>query len=289
VGPGRRRRLADLLVAALVVAGTQMVVQTLGAAPAGAAIAANVYTAISESNAEDTKSVVAHCPQGLRVFGGGARLHNDSGRVTVATMIPSHTAAGDRYSVAATERPGVYNEAWSVEAYAVCAGPIPGMEVVMSFTSDEVKKTYARCPANKAVVGSGGAVGATREGAILRRLQPEFRLGAYEVLVEGGRTAGSTAPPDCAVFAFAVCANKPSGYVIREVHESAPGDVTTISSSLTCGGTPVLGTGINLSGAEPGFLTAMYNGVFVGHTRAYRPKRPADEFWGLTTWAICAA
>jgi hypothetical protein len=151
-----------LVVAALVAAGTQVVVQALGAAPAAASVGTNVFTATCASDSEPVKSVAVQCPVGMRVFGGGARIFNGAGRVALATMIPSHSASGDAYLVAATERPGTYNEDWSVQGYAVCGPALPGMEIVVSFTTGVKKEAFASCRDDKVVVGTGAAIGGTK-------------------------------------------------------------------------------------------------------------------------------
>jgi hypothetical protein len=284
----RRQRpgWVGLVVAALVAAGTQVVVQSLGAAPAAAAIGANLYTATSASNSEPVKSAVAHCPAGTRVFGGGAKILNGGGGVTLATMIPFHSASGDGYSVAATERPGSYLEDWSVQAYAICAPPISGLEIVMSATTGQRKSTFAACPNGKVVVGTGAAVGATRQGTFLYQVSPT-QFSTHNVYVAADRTASSTAPPDFAVFAFAVCAFEPTGYDIVDRTEYADGDVSLITSSITCGGRIVLGTGAAFS-SDLGFMTYMYNGLFVAHAQARKARQAPSEFWSLSIWAICA-
>ena len=48
---------------------------------------------------------------------------------------------------------------WSVQAFAVCADPLPGLELVYqegsAFDSTQSKSETARCPAGKVLTGSG--------------------------------------------------------------------------------------------------------------------------------------
>jgi hypothetical protein len=281
----RQRRWAGLLVAVLVAAGTQVGVQTLGAAPASATVYANLSTATSASNSEPVKTAVARCPAGDRVFGGGAQIINGGGGVTLATMLPFH-GNGDGYSVAATERPGAYLENWSVKAYAICGPAIPGMEIVTSVTTGERKTISAICPEDKVVVGAGAAVGATRQGALLYEVTPNYLSSVgYNVHV-GAYATPANPPPDFAVIAAAVCAHEPDGYEIRERLEVADGDVTVIDASTTCNGRIALAAGAGFS-SDIGFMTSMYTNLFVVRSQARKARQAPSDIWVHTVWAIC--
>jgi hypothetical protein len=284
----QHRGWTGLLVAALVAAVTQVGVQALDAAPAAASAGVNLSTATSASNPEAVKTAVARCPTGTRVFGGGARLFNDGGRVTLATMLPFHGSNGDGYSVAATERPGVYNEDWSVRAYAICGPELPGMEIVISATTGPQKVTFAACPAGKVVVGSGGAVGSTRQGTVLYQISPEFSSSTgYHVYVGATHSEHSDPPPDYAVFAAAVCAKKPSGYYLDDRAVFADGDQSPVVASMTCGGKLTLGAGASFS-SDIAFMTNMYPNLFVVRAEARKAREAASKIWVVTVYAICA-
>jgi hypothetical protein len=281
----RRPGWVGLLVAALVAAVTQVAVQGLSAAPAAATVFANLWTATSASNSEPIKSATAHCPAGNRVFGGGAEIINGGGGVTLATMLPFHGANGDGYSVAATERPGAYLENWSVKAYAICGPAIPGMEIVISATTDPSKVTSANCPGGKVVVGTGAAVGSTRQGAVLGEVSPGFFTSSgYFVYVTAHRTFSP--PPDFAVIAAAVCAFEPAGYEINEDADVVDGDVSPINASMTCNGRIALAAGAGFS-SDKAFMTSMYTNLFVVRSQARKAQEAPSRIWAHTVFAVC--
>jgi hypothetical protein len=273
-------------VAVLLAATTQVAVQALSTAPAAATVFANLWTKVSASNSEPIRTATANCPAGNRVFGGGAEIINGGGGVTLATMLPFHGANGDGYSVAATERPGAYLENWSVKAYAICGPEIPGMEIVTAITTGPQKSIAAECPDDKVVVGTGAAVGNTREGAVLAEVTPGF-FSSTGYFVYVNAIAHAFGPPaNFAVLAAAVCAFEPAGYEINEDTDVVDGDVSPINASMTCNGRIALAAGAGFS-SDKAFMTSMYTNLFVVRSQARKAKEAASRIWAHTVTAVC--
>jgi hypothetical protein len=283
-----------LAVIGIVLAAAQVGIQTLTAAPAAASVNTTVVMADSAFDSEPVKSATARCPAGKRVLGGGGQLFHDNGRVVLATMIPLHSSTFDGYTVTAVERPGGHRLNWTVRVYAVCANPLPGIEIVMAFTTDDiVKNVRATCPAGKAVVGTGAAVGSPELGTSISSVWPEGHV-RESVYVAAHGNQSRDLPEDFAVFAWAVCAYHPPGYqIIREsVHID---DRTEMLAIARCpDGQQVLAAGGSWSNVLSGgrYTTSHLEDMFASNhdlawTRARLTGVP-DNFALLTTAVICA-
>jgi hypothetical protein len=107
-----------------------------------------------EDGTTNPKHATATCPGGMNVLGVGWEVYNGNGEVTVTKAQPSSTSV----TVTAHEDDTGTNRIWSVTAYAVCGSPIPGYEIVSSYTSynsDYVKGRTTACPLGKVNIGAG--------------------------------------------------------------------------------------------------------------------------------------
>jgi hypothetical protein len=160
------------------------------------------------SNSVDNKHVTARCPAGTRLVGSGGDIVGQESRVMMSNLIPSD----DLTSVLAR---GAEDQAgtavdWFVRAYAVCAAPLPGLQLVSAVSaldSAGSKAARAACPAGKALVGTGGRISGGLPVAgqlMLDGLTPDPQLTAVTVRFAEDQdgTAG-----DWRVHAFAICAS----------------------------------------------------------------------------------
>jgi hypothetical protein len=106
----------------------------------------------------------ADCPLGTVVVGGGASAVDDAGATDGALpltgLVPLHSDRGDRYVATAELLPGI-SKPWALIAYAICAAPVPGYQLVSATTavsSAPFKVIAARCPGGTATVGTGGTI-----------------------------------------------------------------------------------------------------------------------------------
>jgi hypothetical protein len=114
---------------------------------------------VSFQSARDSsafKQARARCSPGKRVVSAGARIHGGDGNVVLLRFTPGQ----DIVEVEAVEDEGGHAGDWMVWAHAVCADPLPGIELVVSTTppdSDDVANG-AVCPAGKQLHGFGSAM-----------------------------------------------------------------------------------------------------------------------------------
>ena len=77
----------------------------------------------SPSSGSDSKSVVAVCPSGKRVVGGGARV-TGSGAAKVSILENFPDSDGDKWNAVAREVTAT-GPAWQLTSYALCATVAP--------------------------------------------------------------------------------------------------------------------------------------------------------------------
>ena len=124
-----------------------------------------------------TQVAAAVCPPGERVMGAGAQASTASGQVVLQVARPS--ASGDIVRAQAHEDADGYAGAWSVRAYAACAPPPAGYQVVFAPSqqtlSEPVKLAVATCPAGKRLLGTGAALSSIAPGQVsLQSIVPSF-------------------------------------------------------------------------------------------------------------------
>lgn len=282
-----RVRWFALAMVGLAVIAASVVVNVMAPVPAAAAIGGAPYVGESATNSVSVKSATAHCPGGMRVFGGGGRLTGDNHRVVLVTLNPFSSSSGDGYSATAAELPGGYSGSWSVRAYAICANAISGMQIVVASTTDRwFKEAVATCPSGKVPVGAGGAVGGSGAVSMTSIWPEEFHR---RVSVSGQDIVGDgvDAPVNYAVFAWAICAPKPAGYKIKPF--TYLGDTATqLSGSSSCtGGQTTLGGGFYIEDSTgTAHLESMYTQQIFVAARASRVNTWSTFY--LQPVAICA-
>lgn len=292
----RLARLASMAVAAIEVAGVQVGVQALTAAPAAAAVNAQVYTAESLRNSEANKFAAARCPADKSLLGGGGRMFFGEGGVVLGTLYPFFDSSGDGYFAGAHERTGGYSGSWYVRAYAICGDKRSDLEIVSSFNNTPIgsrsKSTTARCPNGKYVVGTGGVAGGAPDVSF-ESVYPGYQLGqALRVNATEDATDDVPIPPNFGVTAYAICAYPPAGYeLVSEVSAQGPADGHGVGARCPQGKT-ALSAGVGNSYAGDGArvdslypLTTANNSS--GVTRAQR-WTSSSQSWYLYADAICA-
>jgi hypothetical protein len=132
-----------------------------------------------------------------------------------------------------------------LRAYAICATPLPGLEVVSAQRPNDSsdKSAIVDCPAGKRVVGAGAAV-----------VNGQGQVALDAVVPVGGLTAvGATGIEDengyansWTVRAHAVCADPPPG--LEQVSAITDPDSDPASVTATCpSGKNLLGTGADIT------------------------------------------
>jgi hypothetical protein len=170
-----------------------------------------VFTS-SASDSSD-KFQAAGCPAGKRVVGAGGEVVNGYhtvgqggfGEVVMDYIVPSPTDV----TVGAFEDETGFDQAWSLRAYAICATPPPGLEVISASSaldSEEVKSATASCPSGKNLLGTGARIfGTGGQGQVMiDDLRPNAALTSVKVTGIEDQTGYSA---DWEAIAFAICAN----------------------------------------------------------------------------------
>lgn len=209
-----------------------------------AAAAPGLERAYSPPRAPDStrsKSATATCPFGKRVLGAGAEINGGRGRVVMDHITPDGTLRS--VTAGATEDPAGTSNQWTVTAYAICAAPVPGLELIPATTGPSAsnQNAVATCPAGKRVVGAGGELIAANGRIVMSRITPDRAL--TRVTVVSLEDAAPTVVP-WSVRAYAICAAPLARLTRIEVHSDLLNPSNPSSASATCpSGTRVVGAG----------------------------------------------
>jgi hypothetical protein len=120
-------------------------------APPGYAI----VTAASPMGSPPTATIAVNCPAGSQVFGTGGWAFPGRGVTLLTGIIPF--GAGSGVVAHGAEIPG-FAGPWNVQAWAICAAPVPVYNIATAstlFDSMTPKNQTAVCPAGTSVHGVG--------------------------------------------------------------------------------------------------------------------------------------
>jgi hypothetical protein len=207
--------------ASLVVAmGTLTAAQLVAAAPAGAVTGTQVVAGqVSANNSDSPKSARAFCPVGTTIVSGGGWVFvnsrpPDADRAVLSELRPVHTTSSggvDSFEVSGHEMAPGTSSNWTVQAFAVCAQPVPGLHVVQSARTNgsaPEQRASAFCASNERVLGVGA-----------RLLNATGQVALNGVSVGANTEAVAIADEDADGFnanwqldAFAVCAPAPANW-----------------------------------------------------------------------------
>jgi hypothetical protein len=242
--------------------------------------------ATSPTDSSFSKSQVPHCPSHLEDTGGGGDITGGRGQVHIFSLWPFSPSS---WVAQAQEDWNGYAGAWSLTAYAVCATPLPGQEIVTNVSpggdSSSTKSVTVTCPPGKRVIGAGGTV---TPQVVLDDVRPNASLTS---VTAAGYEDEAGDPLDWLIHADAVCANPPPG--LELVSAASPVDSSNKRINASCPvGKNLLGTGAEIDGGlgqvvldhvtpDAGLRTATVTGLEdeTGHTAA----------WSLRSYAICAS
>jgi hypothetical protein len=109
------------------------------------------------------KSVTATCPSGKKLVGVGATAEDAGGNVLITGITPKNGGPGvaaDSVTVTAHEE-APFSDSWLVSAFAACADPLAGQEVVATATghdSADPKAFSAGCDNGQVATGGSAAI-----------------------------------------------------------------------------------------------------------------------------------
>ena len=132
-------------------------------------------------------------------------LPSAAGEMLFDDIVPN--AALTAVTVTVTEDGDGTDDLWSVDAYAVCANPPPGLQRVSASSSSDTEEfnlATATCPAGKNLLGTGVELGGGNGRVTIDDLRPNAALTANTV---AGIETEFGNPTDWNVTAHAICAN----------------------------------------------------------------------------------
>jgi hypothetical protein len=164
------------------------------------------------------------------VVGLGAQIFDGSGRAQITGLSTSSSLTG--IAASATEIGGGFDGNWSMRATAVCADPLPGLQLATSQAGSFGKqaKATARCPDGTVAIGQGfsvfgkivGGVGQIRIPRLEAAPLPDGGTGARVEAFETNLSASSWT-----LNALAICAalSPPPARVVEFREASSPNSV----------------------------------------------------------------
>jgi hypothetical protein len=156
------------------------------------------------------KKATATCPSGKVLLGGGGGSTSAVFQNRAAVAIEDITPNGSLNSVTvqAAETFGGQFDNWRARAFAICANPMPGRQVVMATSasdSNSPKSKVVSCPSGTKLIGAGGDIGVpTAPGRVfIDEIRPLTDLSG--VVVVAAESSGGTSN-HWNVRAHAICA-----------------------------------------------------------------------------------
>jgi len=193
--------------------------------------------------------------------------------------------------VAASEDQTGFAGTWALQAYAICADPPPGLQIVSATGtagSDAFQAVTASCPPGKFAIGAGGRINGGGGQVDLN------------TIAEGGfwslrTTAGGTEDLDgfsgtWSVTAFAVCVTPNSLFDLQIVRVQSASDSTTpkITEASCPSGKRV--TGGTAFSSIPGVVASVSPDANRLRIQGIaRNNSPLPGTWNLTVVAFCAS
>ena len=163
-----------------------------------------IVAATGPSNSNN-KHMTAACPAGKRLVGAGGEIVGEESLVVMNDLIPNPELT--KVVVRGVENQNGTADDWLVRAYAICANPLAGLELVTGASannSEPAKSGLASCPAGKRVLGAGAEIIGGLGQVVLDDMIPS--AGLTSVTVTGREDQDGTAE-DWRARAYAICAN----------------------------------------------------------------------------------
>lgn len=233
-----------------------------------------------------------HCPDGKVVLNGGfSNLGPDSfGEPFILQESTPGTVGGGAVSLWLLSISNTMAGAWNIEAYAVCADPPPGYEVVgydADLDPSAVIDGTPACPDGKSVLGGGAQVvgaGSANFGIVMSRSAPAATApGTF-----GWKTVLGNGTPVSRTIGFrVVCSNTIAGLQMVS-HDVAVGPASVGTTAASCPDGAVIGGGLApVDGHATQWIPETYPDIDAADWVAtFRNSAAGDRVF--RAWAICA-
>ncbi|MDX6533514.1 MAG: hypothetical protein QOF68_1258 [Gaiellales bacterium] len=296
------KRQLRLLANAVAVALTGAL--AIAATPASAAKVEGVHMVVTQSpsNSQQVKlAPPAYCPPNERVIGGGGAVVSGSLKPTLTGLRPVRLYDGtrDAYVVTAAETAPGTTANWQVNAYAMCAKPLPGLHIVQSppipASSTAAQATAAVCPGGERVIGTGARISTISGDVVLHVARSS---GPGDIARAQAHEDADGYSGTWSVTAYAVCAPPPDGYEVvfdpSPLRDSEPIKVAGALRQEGCtGGRQLLSSGAAITNVAPGNVSLYVILPWVDFQQTYAvavEHTPTSVDWDfIVATSICAS
>lgn len=295
---GNASTLGKSFATVAVVAGL-VATQTYAAAPSQAASGLTRVTKVSASDSTTLKQVAAVCPAGKRVVGGGAEIVNGRGQVVLQRLQPLRTATDERFVAGAREDASGYGRDWRLRAFAVCADPLPGQQIIAStapVSSDSQQSLVGLCPNGQREIGFGGRINNGGGQVRLTDLY-DFFGPPSSLLIVGAREELDGYAGQWSLSSYTICANEAAASDFVLVAIPSPTNSMNKAATVTCpAGTRVHTAGAQLRADGIGQATTaslVIDKVGIDPTltsvtvRAVEDETGTSAAWSVVSFALC--
>jgi hypothetical protein len=237
-------------------------------------------------NDSSAKNQAVSCPAGKQVTGGGGDITGGGGQVVLDELRPFATG----FRVTAFEDETGISSNWFLRAYAICATPLPGQELVFaaSPSTSSTKSVTAACPPGKRLIGAGGDVNAGSGEVMLTGIAPNPALTGVTATAFEDQTG---VPTNWTVSAFAVCATMPPGLELASATTERDSDISASVAATCPGDKNLLGMGAELIDVEGQVMLddLRPNAALTTVTATgFEDESGTGSGWSLRAHAICA-
>ncbi|MEV0325434.1 hypothetical protein AB0H63_03155 [Micromonospora echinospora] len=269
------------------------------ASPASAAVPGLMrISATSTLTSNNYQTATAVCPVGKVLLSGGYEIVGASGEVTVDDFRPNGgpTTAPTAVTVGAYEI-DEYPDVWMVQAFAVCANPVPGLVRISATNggdSSDVHSTIATCPTGKQLTGAAFEMQEVVGKATVDDLRPNGTSTTAPTAVDVRAYEADPFSGPWSLTAYAICANPLPG-LVQITTSSTSGSDDFRSATANCPASKVLvGGGYEV---REGFGEVAVDDFTPNGGPATGPSSiitgafeedPYSNDWSIRAFAICA-
>jgi hypothetical protein len=265
--------------------GAVLLASVLATAASAAVPGLERVVTVSDTNSTNVKVQSAACPSGKRLIGGGGDINGGLGQVEMDRLRP----AGGSFTVIAVEDEDGTDANWNVRTHAICADPLPGLEIVQANgpSNSNNKHMTAVCPAGKRLISTGGEIIGEESRVVMNDLIPNPEL--TKVVVRGNENQNGTAG-NWSVRAYAVCANPLPGLELVTGASALDSDPAKSALATCTTGKRTLGAGAELIGGLGGqiVLDDMIPNLASVTVTGREDQDGTGETWRARAYAICA-
>lgn len=267
------------------------VVQVLLANQAGAVPGLQRFARTSVSDSSTSKTVVANCPVGKRVLGGGGTVIGGRGQVVLERLEPMQAATNDRFVVGAREDGTGFSGNWRLTAYALCADPIPLYAILPSTSgspsSNSPQSTLSFC-VGQPLIGFGGRInGGAGQVHLTSLVRDANGFAAIAAREDANGFDGAWT-----VTTYAVCATLPASANLAAVSATTSASSVSKSATASCpAGTRVHSAGGQLRPASSGAIdpSLVIDKVAIdSELRSVTVRAVEDETGTAANWSVRA-